>query len=255
MKDGFVTTKTFGRIHYMEAGAGKPVILLQSNGASAYEYADVYPVLKGNRRVIGWDQPGQGDSDRITRHHSVEDYGDAVVEFMDALGLERASVLGCSIGGAIAIDLGVRHAARIDRLFIAEAPFRSAEQWAIDWPQTEANWSFPVQARELVEPKLRHLTDAHFARWNIDRQKAGPWTMLDVMWALRLYDTKAALPKVRAENTMVLFGSRSRLKAAAAVFQELLRGARHAILEDCGHFPMIDDPEQLARVVDEFMGD
>ena len=57
----------------------------------------------GNR-VIAVDYPGHGDSEPLKRHYSVEDYADFTVAFMDALNIPKASVLGSSIGGAVAVD-------------------------------------------------------------------------------------------------------------------------------------------------------
>src|SRR5207302_9846805 len=120
----------------------------------------------------------------------------AGVAFMDGLGLDKASVMGSSIGGAITADLGARHGARIDKLFIVEAPARGAEEWARNWLTTEKNYSFPTQTAEQLAPRLRNVTAPLLERWNIDRNKAGAWAMLDVMWALREYDVLAAMPKI-----------------------------------------------------------
>lgn len=253
MKDHFVSLKNHNRVHYIEAGAGEPVILLHTNGSSAYEYEHVIKVLAKTRRVIAWDQPGHGDSDRMVRHYSVEDYGDAVVEFMTALNLDKAHVFGGSIGGAIAVDLGDRHAKRLKKLFICEAAVRSVDGWASRWLSTEQNYCYPLQTLEQVKARLREVTPAVLDRWNIDRNKAGAWTMLDVMWALREYDIQSAMKRISAQ-TMLVFGKKSQVSASAPIFQAALPGAPLEMMDNCGHFPMIDDPESLARIIDRFIG-
>jgi pimeloyl-ACP methyl ester carboxylesterase len=195
MKDGFAATR-HGRLHYLEAGSGRPVILLHSNGNSAYEYEELISLLAAHCRVIAWDQPGHGDSEPTGRHFTVEDFSDAVVALMDALGLPAASVMGSSIGGAIAADLGTRRGARIDKLFIVEAPVRTPQEWAKGWANTEKNYAFATQTAEQVAARMRRVDDKLLARWSIDRNKAGRWAMLDVMWALREYDVRAAMPKI-----------------------------------------------------------
>ena len=115
-------------------------MLLHSNGGSAYEFEHVIDDLAKRYRVIAWDMPGQGDSDPLPRHHSVEDYADAVVALMDVMGVPKAHVLGASIGGAICVALGARHAARMSRVFITECPFRTPEEWQKGWANTEANY-------------------------------------------------------------------------------------------------------------------
>ncbi|MEM8785814.1 MAG: alpha/beta fold hydrolase, partial [Pseudomonadota bacterium] len=101
-------------------------------------------------------------------------------------------------------------------------------------------------------PRLRHLTPEELTRWNMDRSKAGAWSMMQVMWALRNYDTRAALPKV-ATSTMVIYGAKTPHKGALAAFGAAIPGAATAEMADCGHFPMLDDPEELGRLVDGFI--
>lgn len=252
MQDGFVNT-SFGRLHYLHAGTGNPLILLHSNGNSAYEYEFVIEKLAKSRRVIAWDMPGQGDSDALTRHHTVPDYAQAVVEMMTALGLKRASVLGASIGGSVCVALGARHAEQIDKLVIVETPARTPEETAKMWFRTEQNYSSPTQTAEQLAPRFRRVTPEFLARWNIDRNKAGVKTMLDVMWALREYDVVADLPKIKADSLLV-FGDKGPTVGKLATFTGALPRARVEVFKDCGHFPMIDAPDEFAGLVDEFLG-
>lgn len=250
MQDGFAETP-FGRIHYLSAGSGNPLILLHSNGCSAYEYEPVLAPLAERHAVHAWDMPGHGDSDPIGRHFSIEDYSDAVIAFMDALGLQRASVLGSSVGGTICVDLGVRYADRMDRLFIVETPTRTAEEWAANWRTVEQNFGVPTQTAEQLAPRVREVTSQLLARWNVDRNKAGAWTMVDVMWAIRGFDTVGSLARVAPKSIAVL-GDKGPVFAGRPLFEQHLPGGRVAVMKDCGHFPMLDDPDGFVRVVEEF---
>ena len=73
-REGFVQTNGHGRMHYLEAGSGTPLVLIHTNGGSAHQYAGVMPALARQFRVIAWDMPGHGDSDPVTRHYSIADY-------------------------------------------------------------------------------------------------------------------------------------------------------------------------------------
>jgi pimeloyl-ACP methyl ester carboxylesterase len=225
---------------------------MHSNGNSAYEYEEVLPILSQSCRVLAVDYPGHGDSDPRTRHYSVGDYSDFIIAFMDALGVGSASVMGSSIGGAIAVDLGVRYAPRLEKLFVVEPPMRTPEQWAERWFGTEKNFGTVMQTMEQVRPRLRHLTEPMFERWNIDRSKAGAWSMISVMWALRDYDIYAEIPKIKA-STMAIYGDRSPNPHALGVFEKLLPQARRVQMVDCGHFPMLDDPAELSRLIETFI--
>jgi 3-oxoadipate enol-lactonase len=247
-EDLFVQT-TYGRIHALAAGSGEPLILLHSNGGSAYEFEHVIEALARRFWVIAWDMPGQGDSDPLARHVGVHDYASAVVEFMDALGITKAHVLGASIGGAICVALGARYSNRIERLFIAECPYRSPQEWQANWANTEANYAPVTQALERVAPRLREVTPELLARWNIDRSKAGTKTCLSVMWALREYDIGADLAKVPA-NPVLIFGDKSPTVGKLEQFKAILKSPSVHVIENCGHFPMIDDPEQFVAIVE-----
>lgn len=250
-QDKFVDT-SHGRIHYLEAGVGDEVmILLHSNGGSAYEYEDVFDGMAEAYRVIAWDMPGHGDSEPIVKHYSVEMYADAVIALMDAIGIEKASVLGSSIGGAICVALGARHGDRIDTLYPTETPTRSNEVWTNSWPTIEKNYCNPVQSFDQVAPRFQHVTQHHMDRWNVDRQKAGSWTMLDVMWSLREYDVFADIPKI-STRTCVIFGDQGPTIAGIDNFRNDLPEADVVVMENCGHFPMNDDPDELARIVNGY---
>jgi len=247
VEDKFVTTR-WGRLHYREAGDGIPLVLLHSNGASAYEFEHVIGPLSERHRVLAWDMPGHGDSDPLTRHLSVPDYAAAVVDFIDHLGIERANVAGASIGGAICIALAARHGYCFHTVIAVETPCRPAEDWAAQWQTTERMFAIPTQSIEQIKPRLRNVDEALLTRWNIDRNKAGPKTMMSVMWALRDYDVIADMEMVTA-RTVAVFGSRSALRARAPLFAEKIPKCTVHVAEDCGHFPMIDDPVAFVDIV------
>ena len=192
MQDGFIATR-HGRIHYLTEVRGKPLLCLHSNGCSAIILLPSSTDLARTApRVIAWDMPGHGDSDPLTRHYTVNDYADAVVGLMDALGIARADFIGLATGGVIAVALGANHANRVESLVIVDAPARTAEENEREWPRLEQNFGVPTQTLEQLEARFR-APDADFqSRWNIDRNKAGTRTMIDVMWALRDYDALSA---------------------------------------------------------------
>ena len=249
-KDHFVETR-MGRIHCLEAGSGPPLILLHSNGASAHEYEFVMAALAQKYRVIAWDMPGQGDSDAPTRFYSAHDFSDAVIALMDAMGIASASVGGSSVGGSIAIALGARHAARMDRVFIIEYPVRSEKVWAENWARTEKMWTNTPQTMELVSARFRpgKTTPAFLDRWNIDRNKAGPKNSLNAMWAMRLHDAHADFAALTAP-AIVIYGSKGPAVPTREILAAALPGAPQIVCDDCGHFPMIDDPQAFCAAID-----
>jgi pimeloyl-ACP methyl ester carboxylesterase len=79
VNDVFYDTR-LGRIHCRVAGDGAPLFLMHSNGRSAYEFDPLANALADRFRVVSWDMPGQGDSDRLTGHFTIRNYCDLAIE-------------------------------------------------------------------------------------------------------------------------------------------------------------------------------
>lgn len=243
----FATTP-FGQIHFREAGSGPVLLLLHSNGHSGRQFEPLMRLLSDRFRVIAWDQPGHGDSDPVTRHLSVADFAGAVIGFLDAMGLDQVSVLGNSIGGAIAAELGGTHPDRIDRLFICECPLRDPADWETAWPQVERNHAVVMQSEADIVARVAGADDWMRSWWNVERSKAGGWAMLSVMWALRRHDMRACFAACKLPAVMI-YGADSQLAKRAEAATALVPGAVLEMLPGCGHLPMLDDPALLARTI------
>jgi 3-oxoadipate enol-lactonase len=245
--DGFV--KVNGRrLHYLEAGAGAPLLMLHTGGASAYEFKHVIEPLAKQWRVIAWDMPGHGDSEPLLGHHTIEDYRDILIGFADALGMARFSLAGASIGGYIAMALAAFAPERLERCVIVEAPLRSPQWYKDNWAMFEAMCAIPDTPFEALKARFRAPTPELHERWNIDRHKAG-WSIIDLAWAAREFDAAAALTAGKGVRTDVIFGATGPTVGEKQRWAELRPDAPQIVMADCGHFPMIDDPEAFARAL------
>lgn len=249
--DCFISVHGHGRQHYKDAGSGDPLILIHTNGASAWQYAEVLPLLLTKMRVIAWDIPGHGDSDPIQRHYGVEDYADALNGFMEAVGLTSAHVSGCSIGGSICVAFASRYPQRTRSTVIVEAPFRTEAEWSANWAQVESNFGLPTQTAEQMGERVARVDEARLTRWNIDRNKAGARTMVDVMRAIRQFDVGAAAKPIQ-RPAMILYGKRGPTIAGKPRFEAAAPHIPIQILEDSGHFPMLDQPAVFAEILASF---
>lgn len=250
-QEAFVQT-SMGRIHHAVAGDGQPLILLHSNGCSLYEFQSVIEGLARKYRVYALDLPGQGDSDPLGCHYTYDMYADAVIAWMDAVGVSRAHVAGTSIGGVICLALGRRHPQRLHSLVLVETPIRSGEAWAKRWLAVESNFALPVQTFEAVVPRIRNLTPELHKRWNIDRSKAGSHTMMDAMWAVREYDALGSLAALTVP-TFAIVGSEGPVGDGVAPLENKIGKDRIAIMQNCGHFPMLDNPAEFVSRLSEFV--
>lgn len=147
---GYADT-SFGQVHYAECGSGAPVVLLHQTPRSWDEYREVLPLLGRTHRAIAMDTIGFGASAPLAEH-GIETYATAVVEFLDALGLKSAALVGHHTGGVIAIEVAARAPDRVARLVLSSTPYLDAE--ARDRRRDRP----PIDLVEVV-PDGDHLTE------------------------------------------------------------------------------------------------
>ena len=108
--------------NYLEVGSGAPLLLVHGSGPGVTAYANwrlTIGDLARHFRVLAPDMAGFGHSDKPTADgYSMKGWVDQLVGFLDALGIERASLVGNSFGGGLGIRLAVEHPGRLDRLVL-----------------------------------------------------------------------------------------------------------------------------------------
>ena len=110
-------------MHFIERGAGPPLLLLHGFGGSTYNFRHQLGPLSRHYRVLALDLPGFGLAERpIDADLSFTAQAERVLEFMDRLDIERATILGYSMGGTIAMRLAAAHPERVERLIVVCGP-------------------------------------------------------------------------------------------------------------------------------------
>ena len=122
MKRGFAQTPA-GQIHYIDEGKGDTLLMLHETPRSIRSYEQMIPHLAKSFRVVAMDTLGFGESDRIPdSFESVTDFARNVVDFMDALGIQSAHVVGDHTGACIGVELAIMAPDRVKRLVLAGLP-------------------------------------------------------------------------------------------------------------------------------------
>lgn len=110
-------------LYYEETGSGEPLLLIMGLGGDLQAWANQVPALSQHFRVITFDNRGAGRTSAPDRPYSIEGMAEDAVALLDRLGVERAHVLGFSMGGYIAQEIVLHHPKRVGKLILlATAP-------------------------------------------------------------------------------------------------------------------------------------
>jgi pimeloyl-ACP methyl ester carboxylesterase len=259
-----------GRLATMQAGTGEPVVMLHGLGATKAEFMPTLVALapKGFR-TIALDLPGFGDSDKpFPAAYDAPFFAERVAAALDALDLDRAHMLGHSMGGRVALELGMRHPDRMSSLILMTPSMAwLAERRFAGWlrlvrPELGI---FQPTPRPIVESIVKRVvpgSDSHFVAPAIDeflRAYFSPRGRVAFYAAARqiyLEDPDnfwAGLRELSPES-LFIWGQRDTLVPIG--FQrhvrEALPAARHVVL-DCGHVPQLECPGKLHAAIEQFL--
>ena len=151
-----------GQIHYVTAGAGRPVLLLHQTPRSWDEYRDVIPLLAVERSVVAMDTIGYGESYKPARRCDIEDYGRGAIALLDGLGIRSTAIVGHHTGAVIAMELAASYPERVERLVLSSSPFMEEKVGRVRCPTlvtcgTEDPFAFPkaeIVARHIPGSRL-----------------------------------------------------------------------------------------------------
>jgi pimeloyl-ACP methyl ester carboxylesterase len=112
-------------MYYEIHGAGQPLVVLPGAYMTVELMGDLVPALAETHRVIGVEFQGHGHTADVDRPLSYEQFADDTAAVLEHLGVDRADVYGYSLGGGVALQLGLRHPGRVRKLVVASASFSS----------------------------------------------------------------------------------------------------------------------------------
>ncbi|NEB94885.1 alpha/beta fold hydrolase [Streptomyces bauhiniae] len=272
----FVQTKRF-RIHYHEAGQGHPIVLLHGSGPGATGWSNFRPnieALSSGHRVLAVDMPGWGESDTQTAETG-RDHVDALIDFLDEAGVDRAALVGNSMGGMTAISTAIHHPDRVSHLVTMGAPSPG--------PNLFSAGNGPSEGLKVLIEAYQEPTAENMKRL-VRIMCFDPAMATDELAALRSAAATAHPEHLRSflegaqvtpdESPMAaFFGLTSRLAGIKAPtmaihgrddrvvhFENSLRlttvvpDSRLVLLNRCGHWAQIEHAAEFNRLVASFVG-
>jgi pimeloyl-ACP methyl ester carboxylesterase len=262
----------YGRVAVMdEGGRGEVVILVHGLVGDFTHFEHVIPRLVPSARVIGIDMPGCGASDSPKRGpHSIDCYARTVLHVMSMLDIDRATLVGHSAGGQVCATAASMAPRRVARLVLLNPsglrgyprPIRLVTRLALH-PRLVAALLGATAHRilDFIFHQKNEFTE-HFARSQVGREprKDLLHNMGRVFRDLVPELMSAAVVELADDLVMpvlVIWGDRDRLVPLAMVRDVVtkIRTARLEVIERCGHMPMIEYPEETARLILRFLNE
>ena len=256
----FITT--YGaKIHYVEAGSGAPVILIHGLADNVAIWDPVIPALAARFRVIALDQIGFGRSDKPLLNYRVSTLVDFLDVFLTELKIERASLVGNSLGGWVAAAYALAHPERVERLVLSDAAGYAALTKTMD---SRALRALRVASRDDIRylgPLAFH--DKRFYQ-DVDtafkeRVTAGDsYTVAQVLDSMiRGDDALDNKLQTLKQPTLVLWGREDKLIPLrfGEQFHREIVDSRLRIIDNCGHMPQLECPNEFSAAVLRFFSD
>ncbi len=256
-------------IYYEVYGEGEPLILISALGNDLSGWILQIPDFCKQYQVIAFDNRGVGRTDALNGTCSIEMMTDDTVGLMDTLGIEKAHILGASMGGCIAQELALKNPQRVKSLVLAGSA-ACLNSWArhvldvgvrmgqdgLDKETGVRNlllWLFTdnfFQNRELVEATINRMLGDRNENYEQDRVSAIP---LQVNATVE-YDARDRLNQITAP-TLVIIGKED-IMLPVKLSEELANGipsAELAVLDGGAHGFYIEIPQKFNNTVLEFL--
>jgi cyclohexanone monooxygenase len=200
-------------LEVLDVGSGKPLVLVCGTGQDLRMYASLIDEFAGTRRVIAYNHRGIGASTRGAGPISVESLAEDLVALMDALSVDRADILGWSLGSAVAQAAAIAHPDRIESLVLAStwartSPFQQAILTALRHPWTVGDRAAAIHAMSIAYSQ-EFVNSPAFPMLMAGAEPLLPSTpeaiqaVLEQWGANLVHDTVDRLPQITA-RTLVL---------------------------------------------------
>jgi pimeloyl-ACP methyl ester carboxylesterase len=247
------------KIVYYEAGKGSVVILLHGLGADSHHWAANIEPLSQNFHVIALDQIGYGKSDKPVMRYTVGNFADYLHGFLEAVKIPKASLVGNSLGGWVALDFTIRHPETVEKLVLVDAaglhptsPLRRPKggwtnvtpfntHWFFDLMDANKQWATTDLGPHAFERHVKN-GDSYTVASSVAEMITG-----------REFEDKK-LDKVHTP-TLIIWGRDDMLipLAMGEHFNKGIAGSQMIVIDGTGHIPMVGKPAEFNQAVQKFL--
>lgn len=249
------------RIFAQDLGEGDPVVLVPGFGMTHRAWDRQVRILTdAGHRVIAVDQRGHGSSDKPLDGYSIDRLTDDLLAVLDQLSVDRATVVGWSFGGQVAFKLAATVPTRVTRLVLVGSnavrasrsktfPFgRPPEQTVPAMLEMEISDPFAAR-RTTIRSGFGSEPDAALLDWMVEESLQMPsWAAIACYHSMLETDLMHLLDAVKQPVLQVIGEDDPVHSAKAAVWlADQLHDSTLVTIPDCGHYAMLEAPEELER--------
>jgi abhydrolase domain-containing protein 6 len=253
------------KIVYLEGGKGETVVLLHGFGSDKDRWTDFAKYMKGYHLIIP-DIPGFGESSQVpTDRYDVESQVGRIDRFVEVLKLDKFNMAGNSLGGTYTATYGAKHPGKVLTLALldpAGAPSQNKSEAIKEWEKGNnlllaSNAEDYDKLMALVFVKQPSLPAAFnkiiLADW-IAHTEFNKKIWND--WQPQHFSLAPVLPLIQAP-VLIIWGDQDKMVdvGGVAFLEKNLKKYRTVIMKDTGHCPMMEKPEETAKVYMSFLNE
>jgi pimeloyl-ACP methyl ester carboxylesterase len=262
--------------HYVKVGRGPVVVLIHGILGSRRDWEQLVSLLEQDFTVIAPDLLGHGDSAKPRGDYTLGGHAGRLRDLLDLLGVRRATLVGHSLGGGVAMQFAWLFPERCERLVlvssgglgrdinpILRAPTLPGAEWVL--PLISAPWL--LRRGELLAetlgrlglrsgPDLQELWRGYVSLGDAEVRRAFLATIRTVVDpGGQTVSALERLPAMTGIPTLLVWGARDRLIPVAhgIAAQQAIPGSRLEVFEKAGHSPHLSDPSRFAALLREFV--
>lgn len=265
MTEGYAKLQST-QLYYQVQGEGDPLIMIHANIADLRMWDDQWNQLSQSFKVIRYDRPGFGQSPAV---QEAVPHRQDLADLMDHLGIKRAHLLGCSMGGELALDFALAFPDRVSTLmllsatpsgfqFVGEPPaglfemlsaMREGDLDRANSLQIHISLDGPYRDAEQVDPLLR----GRFLAMNLAALRNGAAMTAEADPLVPPAATRLA--EIQAPTLLVVGAlDHPEILRAASVMETAISNAQRTVVQHAGHFPNVEAATEFNRLVLNFLG-
>ena len=272
-QDRYINAGNIKTRYWSIGDKGSTVLLLHGLGASAEVWLPNIDALAKNHRVLIPDLAGFGRSEQPSPAFSPLDYTSIIDDFLKALNIKKASIIGHSLGGGIALHYALQFSPKVEKLVLVDcAGFGKEVIWSlrlmslpligelISYPSRKGVELFFKLAVNNPEVISKDFVDIYYELFN----RPGFQTFLLKLTRM-LVNVRCANPELLApilgslrkikRPTLIVWGKKDRVFPLQHAYygKKEMTNAELCIMDQCGHIPNLERPEEFNRIVLDFL--